>query len=438
MIIDLPKTSTSALTKKLVQIRNDSGAMALGRVLTLIIVVDEDRAEEAIEAAVESSHMHPCRVVALVHGNRRGSSRVDGQIRIGGDAGASEVVVMRLYGEVNDHGAALVLPLLLPDSPVVGWWPGDAPVDLASDPVGAMCQRRINDSAVAKNPHAELKRRAKNYAPGDTDLAWSRITLWRALLAAALDQQPYEPVTSAVVVGGIDSSATDLLAGWLAGALDVPVTRGRSPQGSGLISVRLDRPSGPLDLVRPEGTTIATLSHPEQPVRRVGLTRRSDAECLTDELRRLDPDEVYELALVEGLRRVTDRSSLASALVRAGKAPSPDESRLMARRAGQRSRQTSSDMVTVDTDRDEVVATDKAPDGEVGRRAERQKRVGSRVSDEPTVGQGDPGADRAATAQQGAEKTSTKKASTKKSTTKKASTKKQTGTTKSAAKKASS
>ncbi len=427
MIIDLPNTSTSALTKKLVQIRNDSGAMALGRVLTLIIVVDEDRAEEAIESAIEASHMHPCRVVALVHGNRRGSSRVDGQIRIGGDAGASEVVVMRLYGEVNGHGEALVLPLLLPDSPVVGWWPCDAPTDLASDPVGAMCQRRINDSAVAKNPHAELKRRAKNYAPGDTDLAWSRITLWRALLAAALDQQPYEPVTGAVVVGGIDSSATDLLAGWLAEGLDVPVTRGRSPQGSGLISVRLDRPSGPLDLVRPEGTTIATLSHPDQPVRRVGLTRRSDADCLTDELRRLDPDEVYELALVEGLRRVTDRSSLASALVRAGKAPSPDEARLMARRAGERSRQTSSDMVTVDTERDQVVATDKATDSEVGHRAEGQKRIGSRVSDGPTVGQGSaPAAEASATKKPAATKSSgsrstTTKSSTKKSTGKKAS-----------------
>ncbi|MCG7322613.1 glucose-6-phosphate dehydrogenase assembly protein OpcA [Arsenicicoccus bolidensis] len=425
MIIDLPNTSTSALTKKLVQIRNDSGAMALGRVLTLIIVVDEDRAEEAIESAIEASHMHPCRVVALVHGNRRGSSRVDGQIRIGGDAGASEVVVMRLYGEVNGHGEALVLPLLLPDSPVVGWWPCDAPTDLASDPVGAMCQRRINDSAVAKNPHAELKRRAKNYAPGDTDLAWSRITLWRALLAAALDQRPYEPVTGAVVVGGIDSSATDLLAGWLAEALDVPVTRGRSPQGSGLISVRLDRPSGPLDLVRPEGTTIATLSHPDQPVRRVGLTRRSDADCLTDELRRLDPDEVYELALVEGLRRVTDRSSLASALVRAGKAPSPDEARLMARRAGERSRQTSSDMVTVDTERDQVVATDKATDSEVGHRAEGQKRIGSRVSDGPTVGQGRaPAAEASSTQEPAAKKTSGSKATTKKSSTKKSTGKK--------------
>ena len=30
------------------------------------------------------------------------------------------------------------------------------------------------------------------YTDGDTDLAWSRITYWRALLASAVDQPPYE------------------------------------------------------------------------------------------------------------------------------------------------------------------------------------------------------------------------------------------------------
>lgn len=382
MIIDLPSTSTSAINKKLVSLRNDSGAMALGRVLTLIVVTDEDGIEGAISSAVEASHMHPCRIVALVHANARGASRVDGQIRVGGDAGASEVVVMRLYGEVNKHGHALVLPLLLPDSPVVGWWPGEAPLDLDADPVGQLCQRRINDSAVAKDPAAELKRRAKHYAPGDTDLAWSRVTLWRAVLTAALDQRPFETVSGAVVTGGIDSSATDLLAGWLAWALDVPVTRARTPQGSGLISVRLERPSGPLDLVRPEGTSTAALTHPLQPVRTVSLKRRSDAECLTDELRRLDPDEVYEASLVEGLAKVAKRSEAASTLIRAGKAPSPDEAQRLADKARRGARMTSRDMVAVDPDSREVTVTDKAPDSSTAERARSQRAIGHRVAGE--------------------------------------------------------
>ena len=41
MIVDLPSTTTAAVSKKLVRLRNDVGAMALGRVLTLLIIADE-------------------------------------------------------------------------------------------------------------------------------------------------------------------------------------------------------------------------------------------------------------------------------------------------------------------------------------------------------------------------------------------------------------
>ena len=37
MIVDLPDTTTSALSKALVKIREEGGAVALGRVLTLVI-----------------------------------------------------------------------------------------------------------------------------------------------------------------------------------------------------------------------------------------------------------------------------------------------------------------------------------------------------------------------------------------------------------------
>ena len=37
MIVDLPSTTTAAVNKRMVQLRNDVGAMTLGRVLTLVI-----------------------------------------------------------------------------------------------------------------------------------------------------------------------------------------------------------------------------------------------------------------------------------------------------------------------------------------------------------------------------------------------------------------
>ena len=49
MIVDLPSTTTQDVSKKLVRLRSDTGSMALTRVLTLVVVVDENEADEANE-----------------------------------------------------------------------------------------------------------------------------------------------------------------------------------------------------------------------------------------------------------------------------------------------------------------------------------------------------------------------------------------------------
>src|SRR5699024_3416710 len=84
----------------------------------------------------------------------------------------------------------------------------------------------------------------------------------------------------------------------------VPVQRVNSEPDSGLVSVRMDRSDGPIDLVRAtEG--LSTLAQPDSPVREVALGTPDAAECLAAELRRLDADEVYAAALTGGLPRVT-------------------------------------------------------------------------------------------------------------------------------------
>lgn len=328
MIVDLPSTTTADISKRLVRLRSDTGSMALTRVLTLVVVVDEHEADAAIQTANDASRQHPCRIIVVVTANRRGAARLDAQIRIGGDAGASEVVVLRLFGPLASHGRSVVTPLLLADAPIVAWWPTDSPKNPGADPIGEMAQRRVTDVSRAKGtPRSALQRLAAAYAPGDTDLSWSRITLWRALLTAALDQAPFEPVTSVTVTGGSDSPSAELLAGWLAKRLRCPVTLVPSRKGSGIISVRLDRAGGPLDLVRPQDGTTATLSHPDQPERTIALPPRSDAECLADELRRLDPDEVYEDALQDGLGDVTHSRRTSTEAQRSGLTPSVAQAR---------------------------------------------------------------------------------------------------------------
>ncbi|MFD2416152.1 glucose-6-phosphate dehydrogenase assembly protein OpcA [Amycolatopsis pigmentata] len=304
MIIDLPSTTTSQVNRKLVELRERGGAVALGRVLTLVIVDDDgEHLEEHIDAANEASREHPCRVIVVARGSRTAAARVDAQIRVGGDAGASEVVILRLYGPLVSHGQSVVIPLLLSDTPIVTWWPGSGPKAPAQDPLGEIAQRRITDSAAERSPVRALTTRRKSYVEGDTDLAWTRLTNWRAQLVAALDLPPHEKVTAATVTGEAESPSTELLAGWLAEYLDVPVKRVKSTTAQGIQSVVLERRSGPVELTRPDGK-VGKLTQPGQPARRIALHRRNTKDCLIEELRRLDPDEVYEAAL-HGLDKFT-------------------------------------------------------------------------------------------------------------------------------------
>ncbi|MGV8873355.1 MAG: glucose-6-phosphate dehydrogenase assembly protein OpcA [Rhodococcus sp. (in: high G+C Gram-positive bacteria)] len=300
MIVDIPATTTAEVGKKLVEVREAGGAVTIGRVLTLIVASrDPSKAERAIDAANEASREHPCRVIVLIHGDRSAESSLDAQIRVGGDAGASEVVVLRLNGELADHEHSVVIPFLLPDTPIVAWWPDEAPAVPAKDPLGRLAIRRITDATNSPDTTATIKGRLSSYTEGDTDLSWSRITYWRGLLATALDQAPFEAVVSATVSGLAEEPALDILAGWLAAKLDVPVYR-----RAGELKVELIRENSSISLMRPQTGKTATLRRTGQPDAEVALARRNTRECLAEELRRLDTDEIYELAL-HGLSKVS-------------------------------------------------------------------------------------------------------------------------------------
>lgn len=302
MIVDLPDTNVSAISKALVSVREEGGAVALGRVLTLIIVSHRGVDEEAIEAANDASREHPMRVIVLIEKSPDAAPRLDAQIRVGGDAGASEVVVLHAYGAAGSNSESLVTGLLLPDAPVVAWWPGDTPPVPSRTAIGRIAQRRITDAATQPDPHGWVDGLGALYAPGDTDLAWTRLTRWREQLAAVLDQPPYEAVTSAEVRGGADSPSTPLLAAWLQLQLDVPVTwryLDEAEWSSGIKSVRLSRPDGDILLSRPEPGR-AVLTQPGQPSHELAFPRRSLRECLAEELRRLDPDLLYGRVITRG------------------------------------------------------------------------------------------------------------------------------------------
>ena len=305
MIKDLPNTTVSKISRALVELREEGGVVALGRVLTLIIQTKFSGIEAAVKAANESSREHPCRIIVLAEDDSKktSQSKLDAQIRVGGDAGASEVIVLRAHGEAAQHSAGLVTGLLLPDAPVVAWWPDEAPDVVSKSAIGKIATRRITDAASQPDPQAFLKKLAKSYAPGDSDFAWTRLTLWRAQLAAILDQPPYDTITAVEVTGASDSPSTDLLAAWLEMKLKVKVERIRTNRGkavSGIRGVKLFRKSGDIEIVR-RVADVATLIQPTQPTREISLPRRSLRDCLSEDLRRLDPDDLFGKVITKGL-----------------------------------------------------------------------------------------------------------------------------------------
>ncbi|WP_405151990.1 glucose-6-phosphate dehydrogenase assembly protein OpcA [Sphaerisporangium sp. NBC_01403] len=283
-------TTASDISSQLTRLRHQVGAPAVGMVLTLVVVCDESHQYDAVRAASEASREHPSRILAVIPRERDEATRLDAEIRVG-ELTTGEVVLLRLYGELREHADSVLSPLLLPDIPVVVWWPGDAPEAPAKDPVGAFGQRRVTDARSAADSVAAIKSRIGGYTPGDTDLAWTRITPWRSLLAAAFDQ-PVGKILDGYVEAEPDHPSAALLAVWLSQKLDAPI-RVTESSGPGLTKVCLRLDDGEVVVERHDSRT-ATLVRPGQPDRQVALARRPTSDLLAEELRRLDPDEVYE------------------------------------------------------------------------------------------------------------------------------------------------
>jgi glucose-6-phosphate dehydrogenase assembly protein OpcA len=222
--------------------------------------------------------------------------RLDAEVQVGGRLGATEAVVMRMYGRLSLHAESVVLPLLAPDAPVVTWWHGPPPDEIATDALGVLANRRITDCAQAVNPLAALQKRAGDFLSGDTDLAWTRATPWRSLLATALDGLDVSAVTAGVSAEP-DNATASLLRGWLAARLGVEASIDDSG-GPGITSATIhtrDSDGGDylVAIERPDGRS-ATLSRGDEAPRALPLPRRGLGDLLAEEM---DPDPVYAEAL---------------------------------------------------------------------------------------------------------------------------------------------
>ncbi|HEY5336161.1 MAG TPA: glucose-6-phosphate dehydrogenase assembly protein OpcA [Mycobacteriales bacterium] len=306
-------TTGTAVVAALGAARHEAGGVASGLVLTLVVVADEERVGEVENAAKTASSAHPCRVLVVVRGQLDAPvPRLDAEVSIGGRLGPGESVVLRMNGRLALHAESVVLPLLASDAPVVTWWVGTPPDLIAHDPLGVLADRRVTDVAHCPDPVAGLVVRAHDYAPGDTDLAWSRATPWRAVLAGAFDAVVGTP-TSASVTARPESTSSALLAAWLGDRLNIDVPR-HDGTGTGIRAAEVlldggeDAGGTTIRLVR-EGDRTGTLTRTGEPDRIMPLPWSDLGDLLAEELRRLDDDVVYAGALgrLAGVSGLNDR-----------------------------------------------------------------------------------------------------------------------------------
>lgn len=286
----LEDTNAAVVAKALTKGRSLAGSPAMDMVLTLLIVTDDENVADAMKSANVLQHEHPSRVLGVILGDGRGKPRLNARVRVGAGS-PGESVLLRMSGPLVKHAESAVLPLLLPDSPVVAWWPGVGPLEPSLDPIGRLARRRLTDSERTPAPVQWLHKLAPGYAPGDTDLAWTRLTLWRALLAAALDQTSGSATGGRIQADDVNPVAV-MLQAWLKCRLKVPIEFVDDDSGSQIQRVTLFTDVGDIDIRRTDEMS-CEFSVPGSSPRVVPIRRRTIPELLAEDLRRLDADEIY-------------------------------------------------------------------------------------------------------------------------------------------------
>lgn len=297
MIELMPHTTSSQVAHRIVQLREEAGAQTFGRVLTLIVALDSlDAIDNAVLVAEAASREHPCRVIFVVEGlvSEEGTSFLNAEIRFGEDTGPSDVIILKPYGGSSTDLDSLVMPLLLPDTPVVTFWPGQPPVSPSEHPLGRLAIRRITDTRQTDCPADALRVLAAHYAPGDTDLAWSSVTLWRALLASIAEDFTELPVQIRVT-GHATHPSSFLIAAWLEQMSLIDTVWEHDPEAATVTGAHFVFADGSCtSLTRATGHSVAYLKRPGLEDAPVNLPRRSVQDCLMEELRRMNPDVFYE------------------------------------------------------------------------------------------------------------------------------------------------
>ncbi|THV38515.1 glucose-6-phosphate dehydrogenase assembly protein OpcA [Glycomyces buryatensis] len=310
----LKDTTTGEVMKALTELLHEVGGTS-SLALNLVALTTEDEREEVEQAASQASQEHPYRLIlAIPRDTEAAEPRIDAEVTLGERLGAAEAIILRLDGPATAHLTSIVLPLLAPDVPVVTWWLLDPVRYGLEQELREFADRRITYSARATDPVASLYRRAESYVTGDTDICWTRISLWRSLIASAFDGVGQE-VEKIDIKADDDDPSAQLMAAWLHTRLGVAPTvidtevERNSEHLPAIESVAFTMSGGETMEVERNADGQTVLRQAGLPKRRQSLQGRTLGQLLAEELRHLDPDTAYRKVLETFRVHYADRAS---------------------------------------------------------------------------------------------------------------------------------
>ncbi|GAB3659787.1 glucose-6-phosphate dehydrogenase assembly protein OpcA [Glycomyces tarimensis] len=298
----LKDTTTGEIMKALAGLLHDVGGTS-SLALNLVALTTEDEREEVEQAASQAAQEHPYRLIlAIPRDPDAEEPRIDAEVTLGERLGAAEAIILRLDGPTVAHLTSVVLPMLAPDVPVVTWWLLDPVRYGLEQELRTFADRRITYSARATDPVDSLHRRARAYSPGDTDICWTRITLWRSLIASAFDGVA-NAVDGIEIKADTEDPSAQLMAAWLHNRLGVApkvvhtdVER-NSEHLPAIVSVAFTMAGGETMEIERSTDGEAVLRQAGMPKRRQLLQGRTLGQLLAEELRHIDPDTAYRRVL---------------------------------------------------------------------------------------------------------------------------------------------
>jgi hypothetical protein len=273
----------SAVNSALAQLRAQAASHAPSMrtsVMTHLAWVPEEWLEQARGALSGMAEQHPSRTILLLPDADAGVDRIDASVAVesypvpGADRQVvTEVIELQLLGRRAKAPASIIEPLLISDLPVFLRWRGEPPWGAPElDQLVEIVDRLIVDSTEWDDlPHAYVKLAGLFERTAVSDIAWSRTSRWRSLLATLW---PEIGDVRRLRVRGTHAQAL-LLCGWLRARLDRDDIDVEHVEAARLEGIELDGKAAPF----PPGD-------PPKP-----------SDVLSDELDRFTRDRIYEDAV---------------------------------------------------------------------------------------------------------------------------------------------